>query len=358
MVSINSFYLLEDEEKNPNQLTEVCKSIIKENAAVTAAKREAKAKKAREKKRNWADMPRDILSLIFMKLGAMGILYRAQSVCSSWRKLSKDPSLFQSINMCKNEWEFLFRSLQLNINSYGAGDYIEVRKIAQVAVDRSCGQLAELFLDNFCTNEILHYALDRSNFLKRLRLTPDYFYGFPNDIFNVLTKRVSFLEELDLCGGLYSIDVFKQLCGLCSQLKCLRLDSTSNPLLDEVAVAIADTKAQLLRLHLSGTTLLTDIGLQALLDGCRYLEILDLGQCIYTNIGEELQKKCKERIKCFVFPAVTVLPVPDDVPDGEYNSGPACGCSCYCCCSCGEPEDEDLPDDSVFLPKKLATCYL
>ncbi|PIA42596.1 hypothetical protein AQUCO_02000200v1 [Aquilegia coerulea] len=258
MVTINSFHLLEDEEKSLNQLTEVYKSIIKKNAVVTAAKREAKAKKAREKKRNWADMPRDVLSLIFMKLGAIGILYRAQSVCSSWRKLSKDPYLFRSINLCQNEWKFLFQSLQLNINSYEAGHYMKSK------------------------------------------------------------------------------------------------NSTGN---DEVAVAIADRTPHLLRLHLSGTEL-TDIGLQALLDGCCYLEILDLGQCVDTNIGKELQEKCIKRIKCFVLPVVGLLPY--DVTGGNDYANIAYSFD-FCRGLRYPDEDEDLSDnddDSVFLPKKLATCYL
>ncbi|KAI3941641.1 hypothetical protein MKX01_018231 [Papaver californicum] len=49
--------------------------------------------------RNWVEFPPDVLSHIFLKLGAINILFRAQSVCSMWRKVSKEPLLFRSIDM-------------------------------------------------------------------------------------------------------------------------------------------------------------------------------------------------------------------------------------------------------------------
>ncbi|KAI3872523.1 hypothetical protein MKW92_044398 [Papaver armeniacum] len=45
----------------------------------------------KEQVRNWIELPHDVLSHIFLKLGAMGVLFNAQSVCSVWRKVSKEP---------------------------------------------------------------------------------------------------------------------------------------------------------------------------------------------------------------------------------------------------------------------------
>ncbi|KAF5194539.1 hypothetical protein FRX31_015869 [Thalictrum thalictroides] len=137
---MNRFYVLEDNDNCLYQLTELHNNIIKKNA-------EAKA----EKKRNWGDMPEDILIIIFMKLGAIGILFRAQSVCSAWRKLSKHPRFFRSINLCKNQWDFLFQSLGRNLLHYSELQRsIQVRKIVQEAIHRSCGQLDELALLDGC----------------------------------------------------------------------------------------------------------------------------------------------------------------------------------------------------------------
>ncbi|KAI3925614.1 hypothetical protein MKW98_001468 [Papaver atlanticum] len=54
-----------------------------------------------EQVRNWIDLPLDILAHIFLRLGVVDILLRAQSVCSVWRNLSKHPMLFRSIDLRK-----------------------------------------------------------------------------------------------------------------------------------------------------------------------------------------------------------------------------------------------------------------
>ncbi|KAI3916812.1 hypothetical protein MKW98_026283 [Papaver atlanticum] len=49
--------------------------------------------------RNRAELPHDILAHIFLKLGAIDILFREQSVCYMWRKVSKEPLLFCSVDV-------------------------------------------------------------------------------------------------------------------------------------------------------------------------------------------------------------------------------------------------------------------
>ncbi|KAF9619272.1 hypothetical protein IFM89_006459 [Coptis chinensis] len=43
--------------------------------------------------RNWLDFPRDMMISIFLKLGVEELLFPAQFVCASWRKLAKESCL-------------------------------------------------------------------------------------------------------------------------------------------------------------------------------------------------------------------------------------------------------------------------
>ncbi|KAI3930700.1 hypothetical protein MKX01_037146 [Papaver californicum] len=71
------------------------------------------------KVRNWAELPLDVLYHIFLKLGAIDILFRAQSVCSMWRKVSKEPLMFRSIDM-RNRFDgkFLFGYFTYTVGLY------------------------------------------------------------------------------------------------------------------------------------------------------------------------------------------------------------------------------------------------
>ncbi|OVA13239.1 F-box domain [Macleaya cordata] len=102
-----------------------------------------------EEVRNWLELPPDVMCLIFEKLGAIEILYSAQSVCSTWRKLSKEPQLWRSVDMRKRR-DSLF------------GDEYIMEKMARESVDRSCGQLVEFSVEHFGTDELLQYMADRT----------------------------------------------------------------------------------------------------------------------------------------------------------------------------------------------------
>ncbi|KAI3903602.1 hypothetical protein MKW98_032256, partial [Papaver atlanticum] len=64
-----------------------------------------------EEVRNWVELPPDVLAHIFLKLGAIDILFRAQS-----------PLLFRSIDM-RNRWDLF------------DGNYYDMEKMAREAVD-------------------------------------------------------------------------------------------------------------------------------------------------------------------------------------------------------------------------------
>ncbi|OIT18745.1 f-box protein skip19, partial [Nicotiana attenuata] len=75
----------------------------------------------------WLELPEGIWANILHKLGAVEILDSAQKVCTTWRRVCKDPSMWPVIDM----WNY--------------GDpYIEpydLEKMCSHAVDRSQGEL-------------------------------------------------------------------------------------------------------------------------------------------------------------------------------------------------------------------------
>ncbi|KAF5182149.1 F-box protein skip19 [Thalictrum thalictroides] len=241
--------------------------------------------------RNWLQLPRDVMFLIFTKLGAIGILYSAQSVCSSWRNLSKESDLFQFIDF-RNPWHFL------------DGNVIDAKKLSKEAVDRSNGNLIEISLEDIGTDELLDYIVDKSsNSIKCLRLL----FCDQVSITGLIefVRKVPLLEELELCHSPCSGELIEELGRSCLQLKCFKLSCIAFRFMrvesDEEAFAIAEDMTQLRRLQLFGNKL-TNNGLEAILDECTHLEYLDLRRCFNIDLRGDLEKKCVERVKTVRFP--------------------------------------------------------
>lgn len=47
----------------------------------------------------WQDLPREITTAILQKLGPLEILTAAQYVCTAWRSVCREPSMWRSIDM-------------------------------------------------------------------------------------------------------------------------------------------------------------------------------------------------------------------------------------------------------------------
>ncbi|XP_010266877.1 PREDICTED: putative F-box/LRR-repeat protein 23 isoform X2 [Nelumbo nucifera] len=240
-----------------------------------------------EEVRNWLELPADVLYLIFMKLGAIEVLVRAQAVCSSWRKLSRSPQLWRCIDMRE-------------VQDYYHTDYdVEnLEKMALNAIDRSDGQLIEFSAEHFTTDKVLERITDKSSPLRCLRLVSCY--KISDEGLMEAAKKLPLLEELQLSYCSISEEALEAVGNSCPQLKSFRLNCHGyrSPHIEsnEEAHAISKSMPELRHLHLFGNKLNND-GLQAILDGCLYLESLDLRQCFNVDLAGDLGKRCGEMIR-------------------------------------------------------------
>ena len=98
--------------------------------------------------RNWSDLPLDVLTLVFTKLGVVEVLMGAGLVCHSWLDTAKVPSLWQYLDMGHdNVVEVKRRS--------GGRDVIGA--MVKEAVDRANGQLEVFLGEEFVDDDLLKY---------------------------------------------------------------------------------------------------------------------------------------------------------------------------------------------------------
>ncbi|XP_010266342.1 PREDICTED: putative F-box/LRR-repeat protein 23 [Nelumbo nucifera] len=258
-----------------------------------------------EEVRNWLELPADVLSLIFMKLGAIEVLARAQAVCSSWRKFSKAPQLWRRIDM-REMWDYFETEYDLE-------------RMALHAIDRSDGQLVEFSAEHFATDKVLERIIEKSSPLICLRLVSCYHVS--DEELMEVAKKLPLLEELQLSYCSFSKEAIEFIGRMCPHLKSFRLNhqgyrcshiDSDEEGLDEEAFAIAKSMPELRHLHLFGN-MMTNVGLQAIIDGCPHLESLDLRQCFNVDLSGYLGKRCAERIRHLRHPN-------DSTDDYEFNA--------------------------------------
>ncbi|XVF00507.1 hypothetical protein REPUB_Repub04eG0007100 [Reevesia pubescens] len=234
--------------------------------------------------RNWLELPLDVTASILSRLGAIEILNSAQSVCSQWRKICKDPLMWRSIDMH-------------NLDEVWDMGY-DLEKMCFHAVDRSCGRLLDINVEDFGSDKLLNHIAARSSHLKRLRLVSCY--NISDEGLSEAASELPFLEELEISYCSISKEALEnngRCCPLLKSLKfnmqgCRRFHLES----DDEALAIAQTLPELRHLQLFGNKLTND-GLLAILNGCPHLESLDLRQCFNVSLGGNLEKRCVECIK-------------------------------------------------------------
>ncbi|KAK6254190.1 hypothetical protein QUC31_015910 [Theobroma cacao] len=234
--------------------------------------------------RNWLDLPRDVTASILLRLGAIEIIESAQKVCTQWRNISRDRSLWRSIDM-RNAGDLHDMPYNLEV-------------MCRHAIDRSCGGLIDINVEYFGTDDVLAYITQRTTHLRRLRLVQCW--GISDEGLSEAASKFPLLEELEIYSGNTGKDAIEAV-GRCSPLlKTFKYNQVAirDPYFkdDEEALAIAQNMRGLHHLQLLGNKL-TNHGLQAILDGCPYLESLDLRRCYFVNLDKDLGKRCAEQIK-------------------------------------------------------------
>ncbi|QHO36636.1 hypothetical protein S83_030471 [Arachis hypogaea] len=181
-------------------------------------------KRSRKRKtagRNWLGLPNDLTLMIFSRLSTVDILVSVQQVCRQWWSICMDPLLWRTINMC-------------DLGIRNSVDY-KLEKMCRRAIDRSCGQLEDISIEYFGTDDLLKYIIDSGCYkLRRPRLV-QCFYEISDKGLCEMAEKFSLLEELDIslcpCVSSIALEVIGRSCPLLKSFKFNNVTVTKKHLL-------------------------------------------------------------------------------------------------------------------------------
>ncbi|XP_058752624.1 F-box protein SKIP19-like [Vicia villosa] len=240
-------------------------------------------------KPNWLELPRDVTLNILQRLGTIEIISSACQVCPLWWNICKDPCMWRTIHMSK------FRYPR---HKYSDVDLV---KMCRYAVQKSCGQLEDIYIGFFGNDKLLEYIGHSANHLRRIRLIICEYLSDKGFIEAV--KKLPLIVELDISHNIHiSKDSLEVVGCCCPLLKSLTYGGNMFYNKNVEAFAIAKTMPGLCSLTISGVAL-DSIGVVAILNGCPLLESLDMLECVLEgDLDESLKKRCCEQIKNCIFP--------------------------------------------------------
>ncbi|KAL9243043.1 hypothetical protein vseg_016982 [Gypsophila vaccaria] len=167
--------------------------------------------------------------------------------------------------------------------------------ITRYAVDRSAGQLIDLYLEFCCDDDTFMYIVDRSKNLKHLRI--GHHIPISDEALLDAVRKLPMLEEVEIIIGGYRDETYEALGHAFPSLKSFSLNHVASRLNhnlyigNEDAFAISKSMPSLRRLQLIGSSMSNE-GLKAILDGCPLLETLDLRACFNIDLAGALGKRC------------------------------------------------------------------
>ncbi|PHT40163.1 hypothetical protein CQW23_19017 [Capsicum baccatum] len=236
------------------------------------------------------DLPDDLWENILMRLAAIERLTIAQQVCTTWRRVLKEPTMWHVIDMS---------------NVRGLPDSKVVQHVCREGVDRSQGELVDIRIDFFATKELLVYVANRSPKLKRLCIAWCKEKMAPEDLVGVV-KKLPLLEELSLTNTDITPKGIEDLGLSCPRLKSFELNNICCSVKpgnqrNVEALAISKRLPALSHLHLIRNSM-TNVGLEAILDGCPNLESLDIRGCFNVSLDKILSSRISKQIKDVKYP--------------------------------------------------------
>ncbi|KAI3709982.1 hypothetical protein L2E82_39755 [Cichorium intybus] len=216
----------------------------------------AKLSSAMEESPNWLEMPHELMANILQRLGTAEILNSAREVCTTWLGICKNPEMWKVIVMHKS---FDDRD----------EDY-DLERLTKQAVDLSCGELIDISIKGFGTDELLDYIVLRSCKLKRLSL--ESCFAMSESGVNHAVKRVPQLEELHISDIFINTECMEAIGRNCPQLKSFVVNSCN-------ALAIVNNVPELRRLGL----------LETILNECPFLESPYIDMCNNLDLDGDLK---------------------------------------------------------------------
>lgn len=138
--------------------------------------------KEKQPTRNWLDLPSDIMCNILYRIGVTDILQNAQKVCTTWRTICKDPSI----------WRVIYMDYY---NSPSA--CYRLQNMCKNVVDRSQGQLVDITIVGFVDDDLLLYLARRYDIMLIVIDT------FLHLLYNSATQRFSVLLLCPLHGAMF-----------------------------------------------------------------------------------------------------------------------------------------------------------
>ncbi|CAL5010852.1 unnamed protein product [Urochloa decumbens] len=248
---------------------------------LSGLRRRRRERRRRRAARDWADgLPADVLLAILHRLDHIDILMSADRVCRSWRRAAREePSLWRRITMRGHE------GIARKINRCG---------MACEAVRRAAGQ-CEAFCGKYAGDDgFLIYLSEQCPCLRSLCLISC------NDVtdegFAEVVQALPLLEELELsrCRNIGADGVYELAGEVCPQLKHFRLNKQSfkntDNNMDKDALGIASMHG-LHSLQLF-SNVISNKGIETILDNCLHLEYLDIRHCFNVDMNETLLAKC------------------------------------------------------------------
>ncbi|XP_042005151.1 putative F-box/LRR-repeat protein 23 [Salvia splendens] len=264
----------------------------------------------------WIELPEELTANILQRLHAEQRLGIEQLVCSTWRRVCKNPAMW--------------RVIDLDYRRCDSHDVLEFELICRGAVNRSQGQLIELKVINLDEEfGFLNYAAERSSQLRCLTLAG---YEQMETALTDIMKKLPQLEELHLIRmPPLTPKQFASIGISCPMLKSFTYNEHcyEHPLFPEDeafdnfctkhAIAIGQSMPNLRHLRL-WDLYMRNKGVEAIIDGCPHLESLDLRRCSGVDLDEALFNRCIEQIKDLILPTDGNTSDPDLLEDPGYES--------------------------------------